>query len=136
MSFMETLRKLDHRGLNAQCHMAACHSDDISSRGFQHLGTLAWALWTLPLGQGRKSWLMESGPNLPGSPWFSTSHILVLPFSESAQRQRSPQLAFILLSFFWPCYGTCRILVPQPGIEPMSPALEAWNLNPWTVWEV
>ena len=86
--------------------------------------------------KGRKSWLMESGPDLPGSPWFSTSHILVLPFSESAQRQRSPQLAFILLSFFWPCYGTCRILVPQPGIEPMSPALEAWNLNPWTVWEV
>ena len=87
-------------------------------------------------GKGRKSWLMESGSHLPGSPWFSTPHILVLPAPESAQSQRSSQLAFILLSFFWPCYGACRILVPQPGIEPMSPALEAWNLNCWTIWEV
>ena len=28
------------------------------------------------------------------------------------------------------------ILVPQPGIEPASPALEAWNLNHWTTREV
>ena len=27
----------------------------------------------------------------------------------------------------------CRILVPQPGIKPTSPALEAWSLNFWTV---
>ena len=87
-------------------------------------------------GKRKKELALESGPDLPGSPWFSTSHILVLPAPESAQRQRSPQLAFILLSFFWPCYGACRILVPQRGIEPMSPALEAWNLNPWTIWEV
>ena len=139
MLFMETLRKLGHRGLNAQCHMAACHSDDTRTWGFRHLGTLAWALWTLPLGvegKRKKELSLESGPDLPGSPWFSTSHTLVLPAPESAQRQRSPQLAFILLSFFWPCYGACRILVPQRGIEPMSPALEAWNLNPWTIWEV
>ena len=25
----------------------------------------------------------------------------------------------------------CRILVPQPGIEPVPPALGAWNLNDW-----
>ena len=30
----------------------------------------------------------------------------------------------------------CRILVPQPGMEPMPPALEAWSLNHWTTWEV
>ena len=37
---------------------------------------------------------------------------------------------------FWPhsvAYGT---LVPQPGIELMSPALEAWSLNHWTAREV
>ena len=28
------------------------------------------------------------------------------------------------------------IFVPQPGIEPTSPALEAWNLNHWTAREV
>ena len=28
------------------------------------------------------------------------------------------------------------ILVPQPGIKPVSPALEAWRLNHWTAREV
>ena len=28
------------------------------------------------------------------------------------------------------------ILVPQPIIEPASPALEAWSLNHWTAREV
>ena len=30
----------------------------------------------------------------------------------------------------------CRILVPQPGIEPMPSAVEARNLNHWTAREV
>ena len=30
----------------------------------------------------------------------------------------------------------CGILVPQPGIEPVSPALEALSLNHWTAREV
>ena len=29
-----------------------------------------------------------------------------------------------------------RILLLQPGIEPVSPALEAWCLNHWTTREV
>ena len=28
------------------------------------------------------------------------------------------------------------MLVPQPGIEPGPPALEAQSLNHWTTWEV
>ena len=36
----------------------------------------------------------------------------------------------------WPCYETFRILIPQPGIEPVSPALATWSLSPWTFWEV
>lgn len=32
---------------------------------------------------------------------------------------------FISLFMFWPCSMACEILVPQPGIEPKSPALEA-----------
>ena len=31
---------------------------------------------------------------------------------------------------FWPCCKTCGILVPQPGIEPVLPALETC-LNHW-----
>ena len=30
----------------------------------------------------------------------------------------------------------CGILVPQPGIEPMSPALKVQKLNHWTTREV
>ena len=30
----------------------------------------------------------------------------------------------------------CRILVPQPGIEPVPPAVEVWSLNHWTTKEV
>ena len=40
--------------------------------------------------------------------------------------------------FFWPRHHkdvACGILVLQPGIELMSPALEAWSLNPWTIKE-
>ena len=38
--------------------------------------------------------------------------------------------------FFWPCHAACGILVPQPGIEHVPPALEAWSLNHWTSREV
>ena len=37
---------------------------------------------------------------------------------------------------FWPCHMTCRILVPQPGIEPMPPAVEAQSPDHWTATEV
>ena len=30
----------------------------------------------------------------------------------------------------------CGILVPQPGIKPMPPAVEVWSLNHWTTREV
>ena len=38
--------------------------------------------------------------------------------------------------FFWPRPAACGILVPQPGIEPALPAVEAWSLNHWTTREV
>ena len=31
------------------------------------------------------------------------------------------------------CLAACEILVPQPGIEPMPPAEEAWSLNLWII---
>ena len=33
-------------------------------------------------------------------------------------------------------YTACGILVPQPGIKAMPPALEVWSLNHWTTREV
>ena len=38
--------------------------------------------------------------------------------------------------FFWLHCMACRILVAQPGIEPVHPAVEAWSLNHRTVREV
>ena len=37
---------------------------------------------------------------------------------------------------FWPRCSACGILVPQPGIEPVPPAVEAQSLNHWTSREV
>ena len=31
--------------------------------------------------------------------------------------------------FFWPCHMACRILLPQPGIKPMPPIVEAGVLS-------
>ena len=38
--------------------------------------------------------------------------------------------------FFWLHSVACKILVPQPGIKPMPPAVEAPSLNKWTAREV
>ena len=38
--------------------------------------------------------------------------------------------------FFWPYCTACGILVPQPGTEPVPPAVEAQSLNHWTTREV
>ena len=38
--------------------------------------------------------------------------------------------------FFWPRHAACRILVPQAGIKPAPPVLEARRLNHWTAREV
>ena len=44
------------------------------------------------------------------------------------------QQKFLIL--FWSCHVACGILVPQPGMKFMPPAVEAQSLNHWTVTEV
>ena len=42
---------------------------------------------------------------------------------------------WVCLIFFFNLLASllaCKILVPQPGIKPVLPALEAWSLNHWT----
>ena len=41
------------------------------------------------------------------------------------------------MGFFFPWLlpAACGILVSQPGIEPVSPAVEAWSLNHWNAVE-
>ena len=43
---------------------------------------------------------------------------------------------FLFKKLFWPHCMSCGILVSWPGIEPMSPAVEAQSLNHWTTREV
>ena len=43
---------------------------------------------------------------------------------------------FSIFFFFWPNHVAYRILVPQPGIKPVSPAVGAWSPNHWTSREV
>ena len=38
--------------------------------------------------------------------------------------------------FFWLYHMACRILVPWPGIKPLSPSLAVWSLNHWTTSKV
>ena len=41
----------------------------------------------------------------------------------------------LILFFFWSSYVVSGILVPQTGMEPIPPSVEAWNPNPWTTRE-
>jgi len=41
-----------------------------------------------------------------------------------------------MLFIHWPHHVACGLLVPQPGIEPASLALEAWSFNHWIAREV
>ena len=42
----------------------------------------------------------------------------------------------VLFTYLFFGCAACQILVPQPLIEPTSPALEVWGLNHWTIKEV
>ena len=37
----------------------------------------------------------------------------------------------IFIIYFWPCHVACGILVPEPGMEPVLPAVEAESYH-WT----
>ena len=42
---------------------------------------------------------------------------------------------FLFVCLFRPCCVACGILVPQPGMEPVPPAVEGWSPNLWTARE-
>ena len=56
---------------------------------------------------------------------------------------QSPTIKYFLFIYFLNCLSglfgltmvTCGILISQPGMEPMPPALEAQSLNHWTAQE-
>ena len=66
-------------------------------------------------------------------------------FSPSEVSKSHVNFLFFFLQGFFFCgawgvgrkgYAACGILVPQPGIEPMPPALGQWSLKHWTTREI
>ena len=53
--------------------------------------------------------------------------VLILKLIIKASIFKIPLQSFFLL----PHLKAYRILVPWPGIEPMTPAMEVWSLNHW-----
>ena len=66
--------------------------------------------------------------------WWWVS-VLLFTFS-ALQTQSTIVSSFLPLPFFRPHCEAQRIIVPQPGIEPVPPAVEAQGLNHWTTREV
>lgn len=65
--------------------------------------------------------------------------LLVTGFSNvSAHKKHLGSLFLLLLLYliFWLYCAACGVPVPQLGIEPVAPALEAQSLNHWTTREV
>ena len=59
-------------------------------------------------------------------------------YEGSYNLKNSPVVIFIFFLssfFFWLHQRACKILVPRPGIEPVSPAVEAQSPNHWTARE-
>lgn len=79
-----------------------------------------------PLGvEGKKKELaLESGPDLPGSPGFPLLIFWCCLLQSQPKGKGLPNWPLFFFLFFWPCYGACRILVPQRGLNSMSPALK------------
>ena len=87
----------------------------------------------------------------PGERMATCSSILAwrIPWTEEPGRLQStglqeldttwwlpPEGTCLILAFFFFFHKTCYILLPQLGIEPMPPAVEAQSLNHWTTREV
>ena len=65
--------------------------------------------------------------------WFADGGILS---PRNSGQPVATLFLFINFFFFWSCHAAYEILVPQPGIELMSPVLKAWSLNHWMPREV
>ena len=72
--------------------------------------------------------------------WFantaSHSTMCLFPFLDSDLWCTTGFSCSVCFWFIWPPPAAWGISVPWPGIEPMTPALEAWSLNHWTPREV
>ena len=89
-----------------------------------------------------KSWRPEAkisfwGLQVSGLWLHHSSLCLCLHMVFSLVSLCSPFFFFFKINTSWPCTSlACRILVPQPGIEPTPPAVEVHSLHHWTTRDV
>ena len=92
-------------------------------------------VWQRFLHQVSSFWAVSTNPSQPTCPG-SIAWALVQG-NRKYFTKIIPQTDFLKLKFFWPCHDeACGILISQPGIQPMPPALEVQWLNHWTTREV
>ena len=90
-----------------------------------------------------QSWVdRSSGKANPRTHWVQCKELwLEGPHAELRCMQAGvsgKQITVMFLSFslLWPCCMAWGILVHQPGLQTMPPAVKAWSLNHWTAREV
>ena len=77
-----------------------------------------------------------AGHVIPGMPESCFSPIHSFPLrSTHYKRQRQIKSQLYYYYYFGRRCMACGILVSQPGIEPMPPAVETWSLDHWTTRE-
>ena len=90
-----------------------------------------WICWKHSVSLSLDSFCLFSGLNISSTVVTLRTSWTLTHFLNSASR-----LVLLLFLFvFWP-HTACRVLLPQPTIEPMAPTLGAWHLNHWTTREI
>ena len=75
-------------------------------------------------------WMEEKKEKMLFRRKWSNCRLIQLCVGERGWRWEHANPTFYFI--FWLYCTACGILVPQPGIEPVSPAVEAQSLNHWT----
>ena len=68
--------------------------------------------------------------------WYMKQKIRLLNIHPPTPIPRQKKKVFLLLFLFWSCLVAWGILVPQPRIKLVPPAVEAQRLNHWSAREV
>ena len=115
-----------------------------------HIAGRRFNLWAT-----REAWINEKGPNFYNflfphlhccrGHWHSSLSrkpecLACFPLDLGYGRNQAKPIFFFFFFWYililWLQHIVCGILVPQPGIEPMPPALAAPSVNHWTTREV
>ena len=68
--------------------------------------------------------------HFPQAPLISSGTLIKFLFYAEVFWRHQERPGYIKkIIYLWPCLTTCEILVPQPGIEPVPPALEVQSLD-------